>query len=42
MELIQYHGYRAEEYNVNTSDGYVLGVHRIPCPRSAQTDSECK
>ena len=42
MELIQYHGYRGEEHSVNTSDGYVLTMHRIPCPKSAATDNECK
>ena len=27
---------------MNTSDGYVLAMHRIPCPKSAATDNECK
>ena len=29
-QIIQYHGYPAEEHLVNTEDGYVLGIHRIP------------
>ena len=42
-QMIRYHGYVAEEYNVTTRDGYILGLQRILCPRSAVgNDSECK
>ncbi|XP_055903605.1 lipase 3-like [Eupeodes corollae] len=29
--LVQQHGYPFEEYTVETEDGYLLGLHRIPC-----------
>ena len=29
-ELVDYWGYQFEEHPVVTSDGYILGVHRIP------------
>lgn len=29
-ELIQYWGYPVEVYNVTTSDGYIVQMHRIP------------
>jgi len=35
MELIHSFGYKAEEHYVQTKDGYILGVHRIP-PKEGQ------
>ncbi|GMR58967.1 hypothetical protein PMAYCL1PPCAC_29162, partial [Pristionchus mayeri] len=29
-EMIRYWGYPAEEHSATTSDGYILGIHRIP------------
>jgi len=29
VDLVHYHGYRAEEHYVSTKDGHVLGIHRI-------------
>lgn len=28
--MIEYWGYPAEEHEVNTSDGYIIRIHRIP------------
>ena len=29
-ELVDYWGYQFEQHHVVTSDGYILGIHRIP------------
>jgi len=35
-EIIRYHGYSSEEYQVTTEDGYIHGVFRIAAGRKSQ------
>lgn len=33
-EIITRHGYQAETHTIQTEDGYLLNLHRIPCGRA--------